>query len=156
MLRSKSIQKYEMEVRASFQEVINLCRHNMLHVGELLLCQQNGFIDYGGNPCVGLGIEGINCMQQINFISSAGIGEITDDDNYFAKHGNSFFKGISELQSQIHCQKTTYLNIWENAYFLRVFTQVINLLNRSNYDWHLDISKLPLNGQSKHIREQIV
>ena len=53
----------------------------MKHSGDLLLCQQNGFIDYKGRPCVGLGDEGLNCMQQVNFISFNGIGNITDDND---------------------------------------------------------------------------
>lgn len=156
MLRSTSINKYEIDIRPGLQELFNLCRTNMLHAGDLLLCQQNGFIDYGGYPCVGLGEEGLNCMQKINSISMAGIGEITDDDNYFTKHGNAFFQGVSEFEKGIHREKSTYQDIWENAYFIRIFTQIVNVLNKCSYDWNLDISKLPPNGKSKHIREQII
>lgn len=156
MLRSASINKYEIEVRSGLQELFNLCQINMLHAGDLLLCQQNGFIDYEGYPCVGLGEEGLNCMQKINSISFAGIGEITDDNDYFTKNGNAFFNGVSELEKGIHQEKTTYKDIWENAYFIRMFTQIVNVLNKCDYDWNLNISKLPLNGKSRHIREQII
>lgn len=156
MLRSKSISKYELEVRMGLQELFNLCRNNMLHTGDLLLCYQNGFISYNGHPCVGPGEEGLNCIPKINSIFSTGISEITDDDDYYIKYGDAFFNGISEFEKGIHREKSIYLNIWENAFFLRTFTQVINILNGGNYDWFLDISKLPPSGKSKHIREQII
>lgn len=156
MVRSESIQKYETEVRTGLQELLDLCRHNMSHAGDLLLCQQNGFIGHRGSPCVGPGIEGLNCLQKINSISFTGIGEITEDNDYFTKNGNAFFNGTSELERGIHQEKSTYQDIWENAYFIRIFTQIVNVLNKCDYDWHLDISKLPSNGKSKHIREQII
>lgn len=156
MVRQKSVERYEENVRVGLQELFDLCKHNMPHVGDLLLCQQNGFIDYSGCPCVGLGEEGLNSMHIINSISFNGIGEITDDDDYFTKHGNKFHKGTSEFEKGIYRQKSTYLNIWETGYFLRVFTQVVNALNGVDYNWSLDISKLPPNGKSKHIREQII
>lgn len=155
MVRQRNIDKYESEVRDGLQELFNLCRHNMLHSGDLLLCQQNGFI-FSGQACVGLGDEGLNSMQTINSISFKGIGSITNDDSYFAVHGNTFFKGTSDFEKEIQQQKNTYLNIWENGFFIRVFTQVVNILNSCNYDWYLDISNLPPNGKSKHIREQII
>lgn len=156
MLRSNSISKYEIIVRQGLQELFNACKQNMAHSGDLLLCQQNGFIDFAGYPSVGVGIDGLNNLQKINSISYKGIGETTEDSNYFVKHGNAFFDGTSEFEKGIHQEKFTYLDIWENAYFLRIFTQVVNTLNGCNYDWSLDISKLPPNGKSKHIREQII
>lgn len=156
MLRSQSIQKYELEVRRGFQELFDLCLRNSSHEGDLLLCQQNGFIDPKGNIVVGMGEEGLNCMQKINSISMPGIGETTDDNDYFNKNGNIFFKGVSELEKSIHREKSIYLDIWENAYFLRTLTQVVNILNKCDYDWHLNISNLPSGEKSKHIREQII
>lgn len=155
MLRLKSIEKCQEVVRAGFQEFFDLCRHNMAHPGDLLLCQQNAFI-YKGYPCVGMGNEGLDCIPKINSIVYSGIGEITEDNNYFTKYGRAFFNGTSELEKGLHQEKTTYLNIWENAFFLRVFTQVVRVLNGDNYDWSLNIGKLTPNGKSKHIREQIV
>jgi len=155
MVRQSSIDKYEREVREGLQELFNLCRYNMVHSGDLLLCQQNGFI-FSDQACVGLGDEGLNSTQTINSISFKGIGGVTNDDNYFAVHGNTFLKGISDFEKEIQEQKNTYLNIWENGFFIRVFTQVVNVLNSCDYDWYLDISKLPPNGKSKHLREQII
>jgi hypothetical protein len=60
MIRLSRIHKYELEVRGGIHELFNLCRMKMSHVGDLLLCQQNGFIGYNGFPCVGLGDEGLN------------------------------------------------------------------------------------------------
>ena len=98
MVRKSSINKYELDVRKGLQELFDKCRHNMKHSGDLLLCQQNGFIDYKGRPCVGLGDEGLNCMQQVNFISFNGIGNITDDNDYYKKEGNNFFMVILSLK----------------------------------------------------------
>lgn len=156
MIRLSSICRYELEVRGGIHELFNLCRKKMSHVGDLLLCQQNGFIGYNGFPCVGLGDEGLNSMQIINSISYNGIGKVTENDDYFIQYGNTFFNGISEFEKEIQQEKSTYLNIWENAYFLRTFTQVVNILNSDDYDWNLTIGKLPPNGKSKHIREQII
>ena len=155
MLRSKSIWKYKIEVQVALQELFLLCKTNMPHGGDLLLCQQNGFI-FRGRPCVGLGNDGLNCMQNINSIAMVGISEITDDNDYFIKNGYAFFNGLSELEKGIHREKSTYKDIWENAYFIRILTQIVNILNKCNYDWNLDISKLPPNGKSRHIREQII
>jgi len=156
MVRRKSVEKYEKEVREGLTELFDLCRCKLSHVGDLLLCQQNGFIVFGDKPCVGLGEEGLNNMQIMNSISVKGIGGISDDNNYFAKNGNKFHKGVSDFEKGIFNQKHTYLNIWENGYFLRVFTQVVNILNGVDYDWYLDIGKLRFNEKSKHIREQII
>ena len=156
MVRLESVYKYEEEVRTGLQEFFNLCRNNMVHDGDLLLCQQNGFIFKDGNAYVGLGEEGLNSMQILNSISFEGIGETTDDNEYFTKNGDKFHQGGSEFENGIYKQKSTYLNIWENGYFLRIFTQLVNILNGRDYDWHLDISKLPPNGKSKHIREKII
>jgi hypothetical protein len=156
MVRQSSVDRYEEEVRAGIQEFFDLCWRKMVHIGDLLLCQQNGFILYDGSACVGLGEEGLNSMHIINSISYKGIGEITDDDDYFAKNGNKFHIGGSQFEKGIYQQKSTYLNVWENGFFLRVFTQLVNILNGCDYDWYLDISKLPSNGKSKHIREQII
>lgn len=156
MVRQSSVDRYEEEVRVGIQEFFDLCWRKMVHVSDLLLCQQNGFILYDGSACVGLGEEGLNSMHIINSISYKGIGEITDDDDYFAKNGNKFHIGGSQFEKGIYQQKSTYLNVWENGFFLRVFTQLVNILNGCDYDWYLDISKLPSNGKSKHIREQII
>lgn len=156
MVRKSSINKYELDVRKGLQELFDKCRHNMKHSGDLLLCQQNGFIDYKGRPCVGLGDEGLNCMQQVNFISFNGIGNITDDNDYYKKEGNNFFYGNSEFEADIIRQHITYMNIWENSYFLRVFTQVVNVLNGLNYNWNLTFKNLKPNQKSEQIRGGII
>lgn len=156
MLRLQSIQKYEFEVRNSLYELLDLCWQNKSCEGDLLLCQQNGYIDSMGNIYVGMGEEGLNCMQKINSISVPGIGEKTDDNDYFSKNGNTFFKGVSELEKSIHREKSIYLDIWENTYFLRMMTQIINILNKCDYDWYLNTSNFTPGEKSKHIRKQII
>jgi len=154
MIRSSSLKQYELDVRIALQEFFSLCKYKMLHEGDLLLCYQNGFIDFGNYPCVGIGNDGYNNFQKSNSIYFNGIGNITDNDNYFKQEGSGFFNGISTLEKEINEEKNTYLAIWENAYFLRIFTQIVNVANNDHYDWNLEIGKLPPNGKSKHIREK--
>ena len=156
MIRTNSISKYEHEVLQGLQEFFNKCRLKMADSGDLLLCQQNGFIDYKGYPCVGIGKEGYNNFQHLNSISYNGIGDLTDDDNYFDTLNSISFNGTSEYEYSLRREKNTYLTIWENTYFLRVLTQTINTLNGLAYDWHLDISQLTPNGKNKYIRENII
>lgn len=156
MIRKSSIECYELEVRKGLQELFNKCRINMKHPGDLLLCQQNGFIDFNGRACVGPGEEGLDCMQQINSISYNGIGDVTNDNDYYQKEGNKFFHGNSEFEIDIMRQHITYMNIWENSFFLRVFTQVVNVLNSSYYDWNLTFKGLSVGEKSKRIREKII
>lgn len=156
MLRLNNVEKYRQEVQIGLKELFDTCRFKLLHDGDLLICQQNGFIAYNECPCVGLGEAGINCLAKINSIYRAGIGEITDDDDYFIRHGQGFCFGTSELERTIEKEKNTYLDIWENVFFLRTLTQIINILNQCNYDWSLDLSQLRPNEKSKHIREQII
>jgi hypothetical protein len=44
-----------------------------------------------------------------------GIGDTTDDRDYFVKHGNSFFSGSSDFKRGIFREKSTYLDIGENG-----------------------------------------
>ncbi|MFI3298023.1 MAG: hypothetical protein R3Y59_10450 [bacterium] len=155
MLRTSKITAYEIEVRESLQELYDKCKINMMHSGDLLLCEQNGFL-FNGKPCVGLGDEGINNIEKINTISYNGIGETTDDDNYFLNCSSNFHTGSNELSNTIRKEKSTYLDIWENTFYLSKLTQIANTLNGVAYDWNLDISHLPPSGKSKHIREQII
>ena len=154
MVRRRSIEKYETEVRLGLSELFNLCRKNMSHSGDLLLCQQNGFL-FNDDPCVGPGEEGLNNLQNLNSISIKGVGEIVEDNKFFIEKKNTIFNGTTSFEKCLHQQKYTYLNIWENAYFLRTITQLVNVLNGNNYDWKLVISDLPPSGKSKHIRKQI-
>lgn len=155
MLRNSKVDHYSMEVTESLQELYNLCKVSQSDSGNLLLCQQNGFI-WQGSPCIGIGEEGLNNMHKINSLSYNGIGVLTDDDECFSKKGISFMSGIEELPQTVNKEFTNYLNIWENNSFIRTFTQVINVLNGEHYDWYLDISKLSAPQKSKHIRERIV
>ena len=134
----------------------NICKRSDSDTGNLLLCQQNGFIASNNSPAVGIGEEGLNNMQKINALVFNGIGETTDDDEYFKVNGNKFFNGVSELEKSINNETSRYLDIWENAFFIRVFTQVVNVLNGQHYNWSLNISKLNAPEKSKHIREQII
>lgn len=156
MLRNSSINRYSSEVREGLQELYDICKCLNSDSGNLLLCQQNGFISFDNSPTVGIGIEGLNNMQKINTLSFNGIGDMTDDDEYFRKNGNGFFNGISEFENSLNKEALRYLDIWENVFFIRIFTQVVNILNGQHYDWHLNINKLSASEKSRHIREQII
>ena len=63
----------------------------MFHVGDLLLCQQNGTL-FGRNNVIGFGEEGLNSLQQINALFFNGIGKMTDDDDYLGNMKTISFK----------------------------------------------------------------
>ena len=70
MIRVTFADKYNEEVRLIIRELFNICKLTMKHPGDLLVCQQNGFIGLGA-PCLGPGKTGINYMQQLNQIESS-------------------------------------------------------------------------------------
>lgn len=155
MIRTKYAEKYELEVRKGLHDLFTSAKERMKHSGDLLVCQQNGLIGFNNKPVIGLGDEGLNNVAAINAISKNGIGDLTEDEDYFKKL-NGFFNGTSDFEFSLQREKRTYLDIWENNYFLRVFTQVVNLVNGLEYDWHLNITKMTTNGKNKHVREKII
>lgn len=80
---------------------------------------------------------------------------MTEDNDYFKKHGNDFFHGTSELELSIQAEMKAYKEIWENVYFLRVLTEVVRVVNGERYDWQLDMYKIG-NNKSNHIRDKII
>ena len=154
MLRKYFVDKYNDEMVEAFSELFNTARKRMFHSGDLLLCQQNGTM-FGKDTVVGLGEEGLNSLQQINALFYNGIGKMTEDKEYFKKHGNDFFHGTSELELSIQAEMKAYKEIWENVYFLRVLTEVVRVVNGERYDWQLDMYKLG-NNKSNHIRDKII
>ena len=154
MLRKDFVDKYNDEMVEAFSELFNTARKKMFHPGDLLLCQQNGTM-FGTDTVIGPGEEGLNCLQQINALFYNGIGKMTEDNDYFKKHGNDFFHGTSELELSIQAEMKAYKEIWENVYFLRVLTEVVRVVNGERYDWQLDMYKLG-NNKSNHIRDKII
>ena len=154
MLRKDFVDKYNDEMVEAFSELFNTARKKMFHPGDLLLCQQNGTM-FGKDTVIGLGEEGLNSLQQINALFYNGIGKMTEDNDYFKKHGNDFFHGTSELELSIQAEMKAYKEIWENVYFLRVLTEVVRVVNGERYDWQLDMYKLG-NNKSNHIRDKII
>ena len=138
----------------AFSELFNTARKKMFHPGDLLLCQQNGTM-FGKDTVIGPGEEGLNCLQKINALFYNGIGKMTEDTDYFKKHGNNFFYGTSDLELSIQAEMKAYKEIWENVYFLRVLTEVVRVVNGERYDWQLDMYKLG-NNKSNHIRDKII
>ena len=49
MIRVTFADKYNEEVRLIIRELFNICKLTMKHPGDLLVCQQNGFIGLGGS-----------------------------------------------------------------------------------------------------------
>ena len=154
MLRKVFVDKYNDEMVEAFSELFNTARKKMFHPGDLLLCQQNGTM-FGKDTVIGLGEEGLNSLQQINALFYNGIGKMTEDNDYFKKHGNDFFHGTSELELSIQAEMKAFKEIWENVYFLRVLTEVVRVVNGECYDWQLDMYKIG-NNKSNHIRDKII
>lgn len=154
MLRKAFVDKYNDEMVEAFSELFNTARKKMFHPGDLLLCQQNGTM-FGKDTVVGLGEEGLNSLQQINALFFNGIGKMTEDNDYFNRHGNDFFHGTSEFEQSIQTEMKAYKEIWENVYFLRILTEVVRVVNGERYDWQLDMYKLG-NNKSNHIRDKII
>lgn len=84
MIRETFADKYNEEVRLIIRELFNICKLTIKHPGDLLVCQQNGFIGLG-TPCLGPGETGLNYMQQLNQIVYPGIGKTTNDNDCFVK-----------------------------------------------------------------------
>jgi len=155
MLRTKHVTKYESDVRIGLQDLFDSAKAKMQHTGDLLVCQQNGFMGYSESPTIGIGEEGLNNMATLNSISFRGIGDVTNDNNYFKKL-DGFFNGTTEFEYSLQREKGTYLNIWESSYFLRILTQTVNLANGLEYDWDLNVSAMTPSGKNRHVREQVI
>ncbi len=156
MIRITSFNKYEKELRIQFQRFINDSKNKVLDFSDFLLCQQGGFFDWGGHPCIGMGEVGLNNLQKVNTINNIGTSICTHDDNYFEKNGNKFFNGTTDFEYGIHKVCNMYLDIWENELFLRTFTEFLRIANGEHYDWELDLSKLKDTGKGKFIRNEII
>lgn len=156
MIRITSFDKYEEELRIKFQRFFNEAKTKMLDFSDFLVCQQGGFYDWGGYPCIGLGEVGLNNLQKVNIINNIGASICTSDDNYFKKNGDNFFNGTTDFENGIIRVCNMYLDIWENEWFLRTFTELLRVANGEHYDWGLDLSKLKETGKGKFIREEII
>lgn len=151
MVRNSKIDEYGSQVVDAMNELLKLCKANMFHDGDLLLCEQNGSM-FENKPLIGPGKEGVEFIPRLNTIMGHGIGETTKDEQLFSKNGNNFFDGTSDFELSIIREMKKYLDIWENSYFLRLLTQMVHLLNGEHYDWFLNISK----NKSNHIENQII
>lgn len=147
MIRLTSIDKIGPEVADAFNELMKLCKANMVDAGDLLVTFQNGFI-FAKHPTIGYG-ENLEDIQQLNLVTSHGIGPHTDDDKYFEKYKYNFLNGDTELETTTTGEMHRYLRVWENLYFLRILTQLSHLLNHEHYDWALDIRKSTGDGRRK-------
>lgn len=155
MIRISTFNKYEPIIRLAFQRFINEAKFNALDIGDFLVCEQGGFIAFGG-PCIGLGEVGLNNLQKVNTILNIGPMIITEDQDYFKKNGDAFFYGCTPFEKSIMQICNIYLDIWENELFLRNFIELIKIANGEHYDWNLDLSKLKDNGKGRLIREEII
>lgn len=155
MIRETSADKYNEEVRLIIRELFNICKLTMKHPGDLLVCQQNGFIGLG-EPCLGLGETGLNYMQQLNQIVFPGIGEVTKDNNCFVNSRKIFFNGTTTFEQSVEKEMHKYQLIWENGYFLRTLKEISHLINGEHYDWGLDIDSKTRNTRSNYIKDAII
>lgn len=155
MIRVTFADKYNEEVRLIIRELFNICKLTMKHPGDLLVCQQNGFIGLGA-PCLGPGETGLNYMQQLNQIVYPGIGKTTNDNDCFVKSRSIFFNGTTDFEQSIEEEMHRYQLIWENGYFLKTLKEISHILNGENYDWELDIDSKTKNTRSNYIKDAII
>lgn len=155
MIRESYSNKYNNEVRSIIQELLNVCMKTMIHSGDLLVCQQNGFIGLGA-PSLGMGETGNNYYKQLNQIVHPGLGTITEDDNCFVKSRNIFFDGTTEFEKSVEFEMHKYQLIWENGFFLRTLKEICHILNGDHYDWELDIDSKTKNTRSNYIKDSII
>lgn len=155
MIRETFSDKYNEEVRIVIRELFNICKQTMKHPGDLLVCQQNGFIGLGA-PSLGLGITGLNYMQQLNQIVYPGIGKTTNDNECFINSRSISFNGTTDFEQSIEEEMHRYQLIWENGYFLRTLKEISHLLNGENYDWELDIDSKTRTTRSNYIKDAII
>lgn len=156
MVRLSSFEKYEEIIRLGFQRFFNEAKFKALEVSDFLVCQQGGFFDWGGCPCIGLGEVGLNNLQKVNMINNIGSSICVTDDNYFNKNGNQFFNGVTDFEKGIVKVCSLYLDIWENEWFLRNLAEVVKVANGEHYDWYLDFGKIKDPGKGKFIRKEII
>lgn len=155
MIRESYANKYNDEVREIIHELFNICKMTMVHPGDLLVCQQNGFIGLGA-PSIGMGETGYNYYKQLNQIVYPGLGMISKDDNYFVKSRDIVFDGTTEFERSIEDEMHRYQLIWENGYYLRTLKEISHILNSEHYDWELDIDSKTKNTRSNYIKDAII
>lgn len=155
MIRESYANKYNDEVHGIIHELFNICRITMIHPGDLLVCQQNGFIGLGA-PCLGMGETGLNYYKQLNQVIYPGINTISKDDNCFMKYRSILFDGTTEFEKSIEDEMHKYQLIWENGYFLRTLKEISHILNGEHYDWELDIDSKTKNTRSNYIKDSII
>lgn len=155
MIREFFSDKYNEEVRIVIRELFNICKQTMKHPGDLLVCQQNGFIGLGA-PSLGLGITGLNYMQQLNQIVYPGIGKTTNDNECFINSRSISFNGTTDFEQSIEEEMHRYQLIWENGFFLKTLKEISHLLNGENYDWELDIDSKTRATRSNYIKDAII
>lgn len=155
MIRETFSDKYNEEVRIVIRELFNICKQTMKHPGDLLVCQQNGFIGLGA-PSLGIGITGLNYMQQLNQIVYPGIGKTTNNNECFVNSRSIFFNGTTDFEQSIEEEMHRYHLIWENGYFLKTLKEISHLLNGENYDWELDTDSKTRATRSNYIKDAII
>ena len=109
MVRISKLDEYGPQIAGAINEMFKSCQNKMVHFGELLVCQQNGFI-FANAPVIGPGEEGGEYFPRLNTITHKGIGEMTSDDDYIKTNANKFFdsKAVFNFKT-IPCSKWTQL-----------------------------------------------
>lgn len=153
MVRQGTLSKIEDEMHKAWMEIASVCLSKSKHPNDIIVCAQNGSFDYSGRPMIGLGVDGFSAVQSLNHISLNGLKYLTDDDDCFKKQNLPYQP--NDLEDSIHFEMRQYLNIWENIYFLRVLTQLVNIGSGAHYDWGLSLKGLSSVKKSAYIRENI-
>lgn len=156
MIRISSFDRYEERIRMNFQRFLNEAKDKAMEVSDFLVCQQGGYLDWEGCPCIGFGKVGLNNLQKVNMINNMWASICVSDDNYFRTHGDGFFNGGTDFENGIIKVCNMYLDIWENEWFLRNFAELIKIANGNHYDWGLDLGKIKDSGKGNFIRNEII
>lgn len=151
MVRQSTLSRIETDMHKAWVEMLVTCLNNAKHPNDIVVCSQNGSFDFAGHPILGLGKDGLAGFQSINQIIQNGLKYLINEDSI--KQG--FVYEANDLDDSIHFEMKQYLNIWENIYFLRILTQIVNIGSGLNYDWSLSMKEIPSAQKSKYIREKI-
>ncbi len=133
-------------------EIASVCLSKSKHPNDIIVCSQNGSFDFANNPMIGLGEDGFAGFQSLNHIAIEGLKYLTHDNTIIQE--KVYEPNI--LEDSIHFEMKQYQNIWENIYFLRILTQIVNIGNGLHYDWWLSMLKIQnARRVPEHIRDKI-
>jgi len=178
MLFEKILNEKHQLLWPQFEKLYELIQQNQTHFGDLLLVVINGFhnpdvnnwdnVEEKMSPYVfGKSVDGWAENTHYDFIGNYIHGNILKDDpeEYAIKfiYSEERKKEIDALQFSeaisIQTEMLIYIKIWESDTFIKKLSQLVALLNREPYEWHLTLSgtgKHAHISRSQFIKEKII